>query len=161
MADYRYKRYQQSIAENGQFLFPPQAPLLYGAATFLYELLTNGTDKLPTKKYKRETPYTLADIAVEILKLYLEHIALFGGNTGRPNSFILNPPQLTLDKQTVNGILCFLYQTILSVVPSQIETLVTTPLAILNYLTANLDPIFGLQFGCPSTSLDQIVAKKQ
>ncbi|CAF0824280.1 unnamed protein product [Adineta ricciae] len=183
--------YAEAQKNNGLYSWKAMADyplLLYGAATFLYELFPNGTDKLPTEKvissffgakqtgngkwaatperipsnwYKRETPYTLVDVAVEILKLYLEHIALFGGNTGRPNSFILNPLQLTLDKQTVNGILCFLYQTILSVVPSQIETLVTTPLAILNYLTANLDPIFGPQFGCPSTSLDQIVAKKQ
>ncbi|UJR11410.1 hypothetical protein I4U23_015590 [Adineta vaga] len=184
MADYRYKRYQQSLAENGQFLFPPQAILLYGAATFLYELFPNGTDKLPTETvissffgakqtengkweavsekipsnwYRRETPFTLVDIAIQVLKLYLEHIALFGGNTGRPNSFILDPFQLTLDKQNINGILCLLYQTVLSVVPSQVETLITSPVAILNFLIAKLDPIFGVQFGCPSTSFDQAV----
>jgi hypothetical protein len=49
MSVYRYQRYNQSIMENGQFAFLPQAVLLYGAATFLYQLFPNGSDMLPTE----------------------------------------------------------------------------------------------------------------
>jgi hypothetical protein len=38
---YRYQRYQQSRAENGQFFYGPRSLLLYGAASFLYELFPN------------------------------------------------------------------------------------------------------------------------
>ena len=38
LALYRYQRYQQSKADNDNFYFGPKSLLLYGAATFLYEL---------------------------------------------------------------------------------------------------------------------------
>lgn len=38
LSKYRYERYEQSVAENGQFFFGPGSLLLYGAASFLYEL---------------------------------------------------------------------------------------------------------------------------
>lgn len=43
LALYRYQRYQQSIAENPNFYFGPLSLLLYGAASFLYELMPSGT----------------------------------------------------------------------------------------------------------------------
>lgn len=39
LGEYRYQRYQQSLADNGNFFFGPGSLLLYGAATFLYELM--------------------------------------------------------------------------------------------------------------------------
>lgn len=43
LSKYRAQRWQQSEAENGNFFFSPGALLLYGAASFLYELMpTNG-----------------------------------------------------------------------------------------------------------------------
>lgn len=43
LSKYRLMRWQQSEAENGNFFFSPGALLLYGAASFLYELMpTNG-----------------------------------------------------------------------------------------------------------------------
>lgn len=36
---YREARYQQSLADNGNFFFGPGSLLLYGAASFLYELM--------------------------------------------------------------------------------------------------------------------------
>jgi hypothetical protein len=43
MAKYRGQRYDQSRAENGQFYYGPRSILLYGAASFLYELMPSGT----------------------------------------------------------------------------------------------------------------------
>lgn len=43
LALYRYQRYQQSVAENPNFYFGPLSLLLYGAASFLYELMPSGT----------------------------------------------------------------------------------------------------------------------
>jgi hypothetical protein len=43
MAKYRAQRYAQSLAENGNFYFGPRALLIYGAASFLYELMPSGT----------------------------------------------------------------------------------------------------------------------
>lgn len=38
LALYRYKRYQQSKADNGNFYFGPKSLLLFGASSFLYEV---------------------------------------------------------------------------------------------------------------------------
>ncbi|CAF0894567.1 unnamed protein product [Adineta steineri] len=178
LSKYRYNRYQQSKAENGQFAFLPQSVLLYGAASFLYELFPNGTDMLPTLNVissffgaqrtdcgewigiperippnwvKRKTPYSLVDVNIQILKLFIANPVLFGGNTGKPNSFIIDPQQLEINNQTVSGVACFIYQAILSVTPSEVGPAVTIPASILSFIIDKLDPIFGTQFGCPST----------
>ena len=39
LALYRELRYNQSRADNGNFFFGPGSVLLYGAASFLYELM--------------------------------------------------------------------------------------------------------------------------
>jgi hypothetical protein len=39
LALYRLQRYEQSKADNGNFFFGPGSLLLYGAASFLYELM--------------------------------------------------------------------------------------------------------------------------
>ncbi|CAF1084916.1 unnamed protein product [Adineta steineri] len=84
-------------------------------------------------------------------KLYLPYLVLFGGNSGKPNTFIADPQQLTSDNQTVNGFACFIYRAILAVTPSEVDTGVSGPVSRLSYLTKYLDPIFGDQFDCPST----------
>lgn len=43
LSKYRLQRYEQSVAENPNFFFGPLALLLYGAASFLYELMPSGT----------------------------------------------------------------------------------------------------------------------
>ena len=182
MADYRYERYQQSLRDNGLFLFPPQSVLIYGAASFLYELFPSATDNAPTETVissffgaqpdgrghwtsiperippnwvKRKTPYTLVDVAVEILKLYIAHPVPFGGNTGEPNTFFPLPDrqQLSITNKTIPGILCLIYRTILSLTPTEVVSGVTTPVAILNFVTSKLDPVFG-DFNCSSSIIN-------
>ncbi|KAI9846883.1 MAG: hypothetical protein M1837_003495 [Sclerophora amabilis] len=114
LAKYRYDRYQQSLADNANFYFGPKTVLLYGAASFLYELFPsrgpggtpdldtitsffgaeqrpdgswvfNGREKIPDNWYNRADSYTLADSVVEILAQYLAYPVLFGGNVGKGN----------------------------------------------------------------------------
>lgn len=111
MAAMRYQRYQESLAENPNFLFPPLIVGLYGAASFLYrtfpgssnssDLATissffgaqpdgNGgfihvSESFPPNWYTILTPFTLAEAVDEIVTLYLAHPALLGGNVGMGN----------------------------------------------------------------------------
>jgi len=110
LALYRYQRYQQSIAQNPDFYFGPFSLLLYGAATFLYELMPNGNhayapdlptissffgaqqkadgswffngkETIPDNWTNRVAPYTTLDVGTQILEMYALHPVLFGGNT--------------------------------------------------------------------------------
>jgi hypothetical protein len=47
LAKYRYQRYQQSLKDNSKFYFDPLSLLLFGASSFLYELMPSGTDYIP------------------------------------------------------------------------------------------------------------------
>lgn len=111
LALYRSQRYAQSKAENGNFYYGPKSLLLYGAASFLYELLPslgpagnpdlptissffgaasngnggytfNNAEQIPPNWYNRKTPYSNLDVTTEIVAQYLEYPVLFGGNTG-------------------------------------------------------------------------------
>jgi hypothetical protein len=97
LSKYRLQRYNQSRAENPNFFFGPLSLLLFGAASFLYELMPSGThgyapdydtiasffidEKLPENWTNRVTPYTNNDVTREIVAMYLENPVLFGGNT--------------------------------------------------------------------------------
>jgi hypothetical protein len=113
MAFYRYQRYQQSLAENGNFYYGVKSVLLYGAASFLYELFpsfgnagpanldvissffgaqsdgnggyTSIPEQIPPNWFNRVSPYYLADTSAEILLQYLMYPVLFGGNVGVGN----------------------------------------------------------------------------
>lgn len=96
LAKYRFQRYQQSLAENGNFYFGPKSVLLYGAASFLYELFPslgpagtpdlatiesffgaqsdgnggytfNNAEKIPANWYNRKVPYSNNDVTNEIV----------------------------------------------------------------------------------------------
>ncbi|KAK6438870.1 hypothetical protein LTR95_004934 [Oleoguttula sp. CCFEE 5521] len=114
LSKYRMQRWQQSQAENPNFYFGPFALLLYGAASFLYELMPSGThgyapdlatissffgakknadgswgftaEKIPDNWTNRVAPYTNQLVTQEILAMYLENPVQFGGNTG-PGTF--------------------------------------------------------------------------
>lgn len=113
LALYRYQRYQQSRATNPNMYFGPKSLLLFGAASFLYELFPSlgpaGTPDLPTISsffgavddgnggwdhvperipenwFNRVAPYSLLDVANEIRAQYMEYPVLFGGNIGVNN----------------------------------------------------------------------------
>ena len=109
LALYRKQRYDQSLVENPNFYYGPLSLLLYGAASFLYELMPNGNhgykpdlatissffgakknadgtwsytaEKIPKKWVNRVAPYTNNDVTNQIVQMYLLHPVLFGGNT--------------------------------------------------------------------------------
>ncbi|KAK0277851.1 hypothetical protein LTR35_009687 [Friedmanniomyces endolithicus] len=106
---YRKQRWHQSQVENPNFYFGPLALLLYGAASFLYELMPSGThgyapdlatissffgaekqsdgtwgfvhEKIPPNWTNRVSPYSGTDVNQQIVTMYLENPVLFGGNT--------------------------------------------------------------------------------
>jgi hypothetical protein len=115
MALYRYQRYQQSLAENGNFYFGPLALLLFGASSFLYELMPSGPsytpnlptissffgasknadgtysfEKIPDNWCNRVSPYTNNDVTLKVIAQYLEHPVLFGGVTGNGGFDLVN-----------------------------------------------------------------------
>jgi hypothetical protein len=96
MALYRAQRWNQSQAENSEFYFGPLSLLLFGAASFVYELMPGGPDyspdvatttsffvdeQIPANWTNRVTPYSNSDVTNQIVEMYLLHPVLFGGNT--------------------------------------------------------------------------------
>ncbi|KAF2754760.1 Cloroperoxidase [Pseudovirgaria hyperparasitica] len=109
LALYRAQRYDQSVAENPNFYFGPFSLLLFGAASFLYELMPsgpnytpdvptissffgaekvngvwrfNGKEKIPDNWTNRVEPYSILDVGAQIFAMYGLHPKAFGGNTG-------------------------------------------------------------------------------
>lgn len=122
LAAYRSKRYDESVQTNPNFFFGPLSLLLFGAASFLYELFPSygneGTPDLDTMKsffgavedssapggwshvperipenwFSRSAPYTNNDVTTQILEMYLKYPKLFGGNVGTNNFDALSTP---------------------------------------------------------------------
>lgn len=183
LAAYRADRYEAAKAGNPGFYFGPKSLLLYGAATFLYELFPSygpeGTpdlatissffgavadagadggyahvgERIPQDWRNRRVPYTLTDVATQILAMYAAYPKLFGGNTGAGNFLALKSfgkikdGKLPSDTE-VAGVVCLLYQLATENVPSGIEDVVLLPLDLLGWITGKLNPVFK-NFGCP------------
>ncbi|USW56812.1 Putative chloroperoxidase [Septoria linicola] len=110
LAQYRYDRWFQSQRDNPNFYFGPLSLLLFGAASFLYELMPsgshgyapdfatissffgaqkesdgtysfNGKEQLPANWINRVDPYTNSKVTEQILAMYLLKPVQFGGNT--------------------------------------------------------------------------------
>ncbi|KAM3424667.1 hypothetical protein BST61_g6654 [Cercospora zeina] len=119
LALYRYQRWSQSRDENPNFYFGPFSLLLFGAASFLYELMPSGTrgyapdvetissffgaqreddgtwtfnnaEQIPPNWTNRVDPYDNAKVVAEILKMYLLHPVEFGGNTADGTFNVIN-----------------------------------------------------------------------
>ncbi len=178
LALYRYRRYQQSLAENGNFYYGPKSLLLYGAASFLYELFPSGgnlgtpdlatmksffgaaddgnggyrfnnQERIPPNWYNRKAPYTLVDVTAEITAQYLEHPVLFGGNLG-PNNFnaLGTFGPIKNGKLDTAGTLCLIYQLATENVPSSLSTVLELPLTVVGWAAGKLNPVYQ-NFGCP------------
>lgn len=122
LAAYRSQRYDESVQQNANFFFGPLSLLLYGAASFLYELFPSygneGTadlatissffgaeqdssapggwrhvpERIPDNWFSRRAPYTNNDVTREILAMYVKYPKLFGGNVGTNNFNALSTP---------------------------------------------------------------------
>lgn len=171
MADYRYQRYNESLKTNPNFYFGPKSLLLYGAASFLYELFPSLGDqgkpdqatmnsffipeRLPNNWFSRVLPYTIPEVSQEITYQYNKHPVAFGGNTGKPNSFVgigTFGPYISnnMFSGTPQGAACLLYQFATDNVPSSLNALSNTPLANRQWAAKKLNPIYSAtNFGCP------------
>ena len=180
LALYRSQRWQQSEADNGNFYFGPTSILLYGAATFLYELFPslgpagkpdlatmesffgasqnsdgtfkfNNAEKIPPSWYNRASPYSVPEIAVEVLAMYLEYPVLFGGNVGRGNFDALSYGIIQngkLTNTTTDAIICLIYQLATEKVPNSLTGVLNLPAEVVKWAGGKLNPIFT-QYGCP------------
>lgn len=118
LALYRAQRYNQSLHDNPNFYFGPLSVLLFGASSFLYELMPSGpnyvpdeatissffgaqknsdgtysfnhAEQIPPNWTNRVSPYTNELVTTEILAQYLEYPVLFGGATGNGGFDLLN-----------------------------------------------------------------------
>ena len=175
---YRHQRYQQSLRDNPNFFFGPGALLLYGASSFLYELMPSGThgyapdlatitsffgavsdgkggysyvgERIPPNWTNRITPYTNNDVTKEIMAQYLLNPVLFGGTTGSGGFDAL--PKFG---QITNGTLvdgpttsCLLYQLTTSQIPSDLNSVLTPTVAALAFVAQKVSPQFA-NLGCP------------
>lgn len=102
LSTYRAQRYQESKMENGNFFFGPGSLLLYGAASFLYELFPtaggtadeatmmsffgadkddngkyvfNGGERIPPNWRSRVDPYDNNKVGNQIIEMYLMNVS--------------------------------------------------------------------------------------
>ncbi|KAG7575281.1 hypothetical protein FFLO_00445 [Filobasidium floriforme] len=118
-----------------------------------------GHERIPENWYRRPIgdEYTIPAFTLEAVELQLavpERVAV-GGNLGTVNSFTgVNLADLTggvYNSQTLlqgNNLICFGYQTLLTVVPDVLKGLVGDVSSALNVLTSRVAPSFA-QFNCP------------
>ena len=120
LAAYRSQRYDESVQENPNFFFGPLSLLLFGAASFLYELFPSygnegvpdlatmasffgttqdvngnwqaGAERIPANWFNRRSSYSNMDVTNEILAQYVQYPKLFGGNIGTNNFDGLSTP---------------------------------------------------------------------
>ena len=114
MATFMSQRYEQSKADNPNFYYGPKAILLYGAASFLFELFPslgiegdpnleiqksffgakdvgggkfvfNNAEQIPDEWFNRRRAMTLVDVANDFVQMYSQHPVLLGGNVGKNN----------------------------------------------------------------------------
>jgi hypothetical protein len=172
MAAYRSQRYDESLAENANFFWGPLAILLYGAASFVYELFapygpegqatlastsaffgatqdSNGIwqhipERIPDNWHNRRSPYTVALGVDQINAQFLPHPKLFGGNVGQNNFNTIDFGAIQNGNlpETSGDVLCLLYQVATSQVPNTLTSLLTLPLNLVKWSAGKLNPVF-------------------
>lgn len=168
LSKYRLQRYEQSRAENPNFFFGPLTLLLYGAASFLYELMPSGTngyqpdyatiesffvhERIPDNWTTRITPYSNMDVTNQIVTMYLENPVLFGGNTADGTFDAINFGAIK-DGKIEAGISakdtsCLLYQLATGQIPGYLNGLITPTVEALSFVATKLGPEFA-NLGCP------------
>ncbi|KAL3426484.1 hypothetical protein PVAG01_03275 [Phlyctema vagabunda] len=180
LSEFRYQRYVQSRLDNPQLFFGPLGTFTFGAASFVYELFPSGTDeyqpnlqntaaffgakqqsdgtwshipeRIPDNWTSRATPYTLLDVALQILDMYAVHPVGFGGNINGSFVGLDFPPYIqggNLIASKPSDVACLLYQLVAGPIPSSFNGFITPTVAALQ---AALTAIGGEAFtnlGCP------------
>ncbi|KAM3415203.1 hypothetical protein BST61_g10323 [Cercospora zeina] len=167
LAVYRGERWDQSVVENANFFFGPLSLLLYGAASFLYELFPSGPDyipdqatmdafflreQLPDNWINRIEPYDNSAVGREIFAMYLLNPRPFGGNTADGSFNAINWRAIQ-NGQLQPGVdpadtSCLLYQLATQSVPSMLNGVVTPTVEALSFFLTRVQPQFD-NLGCP------------
>ncbi|UJO16959.1 Dothistromin biosynthesis peroxidase dotB [Fulvia fulva] len=180
---YREERWQQSVAENGNFFFGPGSLLLYGAASFLYELfpgeggspdeatmmsffsidkaadgsyVENSGERAPPNWRPRVAPYSGSDVVREIVAMYIANPVLFGGNVGQNNFIGLNSGAAIRDGRLVDTAPSAILCLLFQALQSAIPATVGQAVNLpVNILNqiTQLAP-FATNIGCPSNPND-------
>jgi hypothetical protein len=168
LSKYRLERWHQSQVENPNFSFGPLTLLVYGAASFLYELMPSGThgyepdletisaffvdEKLPDNWTNRVSPYTNNDVTREIVTMYLENPVLFGGNTADGSFDGINFGAIKDGKIdasiSAKDTSCLLYQLATAQIPSYLNGIITPTVEALSFVASHIDPQLK-NLGCP------------
>lgn len=167
LAVYRGERWDQSVVENANFFFGPLSLLLFGAASFLYELMPSGPnyipdqatmnsffidERLPANWINRVAPYSNRLVTQEILAMYLLNPRPFGGNTADGSYNTINWQSIKNGELKL-GIeapetLCLIYQIATQVQPSTLNGIVTPTVEALSFFLSRVQPEFD-NLGCP------------
>jgi hypothetical protein len=164
------------MTTNANFFFGIGSLLLYGAASFLYELFPGSThspdeatissffglqqtedgadweyvgEQAPPGWKDRVEPYELFATGGQIGKMYQVAPQSFGGNIG-VNNFDGQHTNISTAMSTIESgeVTCFLYQTVFGSVPSEINNVARVPLRLSEWALGKLSPIFK-DLGCP------------
>jgi len=107
-------------------------------------------EQLPPNWYSRIDPYTVADVTAQIELMYALHPVAFGGNTGKPNSFVGignfgTTIQNNMFNGTAAGVACLLYQAATENMPASTTGAAGTnpPTANLQWAASKLNPLFS------------------
>lgn len=123
---------------------------------FIYRALPNGTDEtnanyaniapfflnetFPPFWFRRDTAYTLPNVATDILALYLEGPTELGSNEGL-NNFV--PLDSDFGSLTPTEVMCFLQTNLLDIVPGQFSTAITGEMSVLEaFFNGAIAPFF-------------------
>lgn len=168
LAVYRGERYDQSVQENPNFYFGPLSLLLFGAASFLYELFPSGPNYIPNQKtmnsffikerlpknwINRVEPYDNNAVTLEIVKMYLLNPRPFGGNAGDGTFVPINWRGVITDGEISpdiepEAVSCLLYQLATQSVPSTLNGIVTPTVEAISFFLTRVAPSFD-NLGCP------------
>ncbi|KAL8792072.1 MAG: hypothetical protein Q9195_005327 [Heterodermia aff. obscurata] len=180
LAYYKYLRYNQSRADNPNFYYGPKAPFFETTAAFIFEAFasygnegtpdlatvqsffgtrptsdghftTNSGEKVPDNWHNRRTPYTIPQLAGDVIAMYGKYPVPLGGNIGKGNfnamgdfGTAIRGGVLSLDLQAVE---CFFYQLATDDVPTGLTGTLDLPVQVLRWVTGKLNPVFE-NYGC-------------
>jgi len=154
--------YQESKDTNPEFdAGAKHLAVSLAERVFIYRALPNGTDEtnanyanvapfylnetFPPFWFRRGTPYTLPNVADDILALYLAGPTALGSNQGL-NNFV--PLGTDFGSLTPTEVMCFLEENMLDIVPGQFSTAVTGELSVVEaFVNGAITPFFASE-GC-------------
>jgi len=149
--------YTESRTTNPEFdAGPKHLAVSLAERVFIYRALPNGTDEtnanfaniapfflnetFPPFWFRRSTPYTLPNVATDILSLYALGPTEVGSNQGL-NNFV--PVGSDFGSLTPTEVMCYLQTNMLDIVPGQFSTAITGEMSVVQaFANGAIAPFF-------------------